>query len=253
MITDDDLPDSLIERVKMMQGILAAKATGKDKSSHDQEYRKLRREFRDDPKLWGHLPGFVRSHSDLGTFWTFIKGEAKSYDARQEIIRDAFKPLLDALEGLDRTPADNVISTVLSSFDEGVVHAEWTKALERRSSDPAGAITMARTLLETVCKHVLGVDYSDKDDLPKLYGKVAKALNLAPDQDTEKAIKAILGGAMNVVNGIGTLRNKAGDSHGRGGKQPVQPSPRHASLAVNMAGTVAAFIIETHRERTSSD
>ncbi len=252
MITDDDLPDSLIERVKMMQGILAAKATGKDKSSHDQEYRKLRGKFMDDPKLWGHLPGFVRSHSDLGTFWTFIKGEAKSYDARQEIIRDAFKPLLGALEGW--TPADNVISTVLSSFD--VVHAEWTKALKRRSSDSAAALTTARTLLETVCKHVLedvDVDYSDKDDLPKLYRKVAKALNLAPDQHTEKAIKAILGGAMSVVNGIGTLRNKAGDSHGRGGKGPVKPLPRHASLAVNMAGTVAAFIVETHRERTSSD
>ena len=39
-----------------------------------------------------------------------------------------------------------------------------------RQDDPEGAITAARTLLETVCKHILDeteVDYS-KDDLPTL-------------------------------------------------------------------------------------
>jgi abortive infection Abi-like protein len=49
---------------------------------------------------------------------------------------------------------------------------------------------------------------------------------------------------MNLVNGIGTLRNRLSDSHGRGGK-PVRPSPRHASLAVNLAGGVATFLVET--------
>lgn len=149
-------------------------------------------------------------------------------------------------------PADTANTTVLSSFDPEGVHNVWTKALERRLSDPEGAITVARTLLETVCKRVLddlSISYDDKDDLPKLYGNVAKALNLAPSQHAEDAIKAILGGAMSVVNGIGTLRNKLSDAHGRGSKVPVRPSPRHASLAVNMAGTVAVFIVETHLER----
>jgi hypothetical protein len=40
---------------------------------------------------------------------------------------------------------------------------------------------------------------------------------------------------MTLVNGLGTLRNRLSDSHGRGGKR-VKPSPRHASLAVNTAG-----------------
>ena len=77
----------------------------------------------------------------------------------------------------------------------------------------------------------------------------AKTLNLAPDQHSEEAIKSILGGAMSVANGIGTLRNKLSDSHGRGGKA-VKPSPRHASLAVNMAGALATFLVETHLERS---
>ncbi|MBL6432334.1 MAG: abortive infection family protein, partial [Alphaproteobacteria bacterium] len=74
-------------------------------------------------------------------------------------------------------------------------------------------------------------------------------LNLAPNQHTEEPIKAILGGAMHLVNGIGTLRNRLSDSHGRGGKLPVKPSPRHANLAVNTAGAVATFLVETLRER----
>ena len=91
--------------------------------------------------------------------------------------------------------------------------------------------------------------YTDKEDLPKLYGMVAQELNLAPSQHTEEPIKAILGGAMNLVNGLGTLRNRLSDSHGRGGKAPVKPAARHAALAVNSAGALAAFIVETHTER----
>lgn len=111
---------------------------------------------------------------------------------------------------------------------------------------------MARTLLETVTKRILdecGETYSDKDDLPKLYVSAAKVLNLAPNQHTEEPIKAILGGAMNLVNGIGTLRNRLSDSHGRGGKLPVRPSPRHASLAVNTASAIATFFVETYQEK----
>ncbi len=77
----------------------------------------------------------------------------------------------------------------------------------------------------------------------------AKALNLAPDQHSEEPIKAILGGAMGLVNGIGTLRNRLSDSYGRGGRLPVKTSPRHATLAVNTAGAVATFLVETLLEK----
>jgi hypothetical protein len=140
---------------------------------------------------------------------------------------------------------------VLQTFDSEGVHAVWEKALRRRHTDAEGAITVARTLLETVCKRILddlNITYSDKEDLPKLYSMTAGALSLAPNQHSEDAIKAILGGAMAVVNGIGTLRNRLSDSHGRGGL-PVKPSARHASLAVNMAGALATFLVETHIER----
>lgn len=150
---------------------------------------------------------------------------------------------MDYLEQRHSAPMDPAASETLRTFDSDGVHAVWEKALQRRHTDAEGAITVARTLLETVCKEILerlNITYTDKEDLPKLYSNTAAALNLAPNQHSEEAIRAILGGAVSVVNGIGTLRNKLSDSHGRGGR-PAKPNARHASLAVNMAGAAATF------------
>jgi len=144
-------------------------------------------------------------------------------------------------------PADELISERLNSFDEGGVHAAWQKALDRRSTDPEGAITAAKTLLETVCKHILdGANraYGENDDLPKLYNAAAECLNLAPSQHSEQVFKSILGNCQAVVGNLAGIRNKLGDSHGQG-KRHVKPKPRHAELAVNLAGSVAMFLVST--------
>lgn len=250
MINESELPDEEIERATMLEGVLIAYATGKP--AEEGIYTLLRREFMADPVLKGLLPGFVRTNRSLGAFWDYIKLQAGTYAERRQIIREAFLPLMDHLEGTNSAPGDQVTSDALESFDEEGVHAVWTKALARRHADPEGAITIARTLLETVTKRILDEmheSYSDKDDLPKLYASTATALNLAPSQHTEEPIRAILGGAMNMVNGIGTLRNRLSDSHGRGGRLPVRPSSRHAHLAVNTAGAAATFLVETFLER----
>jgi hypothetical protein len=136
-------------------------------------------------------------------------------------------------------------------LDTKHISETWHKALERRHEDPDGAITAARTLLESVCKHILdecGVEYGDSADLPKLYGLTSKELNLAPSQHTEEAFKKILGGAHSVVDGLANLRNRLGDAHGQG-KRTVKPVPRHAELAVNMAGSVALFLLATFESK----
>jgi hypothetical protein len=46
------------------------------------------------------------------------------------------------------------------------------------------------------------------------------------------------------VNGLGTLRNKLGDAHGRPPGHG-RPGARHATLAVNLAGAMAMFLVET--------
>ncbi len=250
IINPDEIPTLTIERVKMMEAVLTAAATGG--SLDDPIYEHLRRELMADPDICDQLPEFVRIYRNLRAFWPYIKDLAGSYAERRQFITGAFTPLMDQLERLNNAPGDKIASEALETFDAGGVHAVWAKALARRNTDPEGAITVARTLLETVTKRILdemNESYSDKDDLPKLYASAAKALNLAPNQHTEEPIRAILGGAMNLVNGIGTLRNRMSDSHGRGGKLPIKPSPRHASLAVNTAGAIATFLVETLLER----
>lgn len=117
-----------------------------------------------------------------------------SWGVRRDHIYESFTPFLDHLEKGNQSPSDENISESISSFDANGVHNAWQKALQRRLDDPEGAITAARTLLETVCKHILdetGVDYS-KDDLNKLYGKTAEALNLADLKIQRRRLKQFL-------------------------------------------------------------
>jgi hypothetical protein len=105
-----------------------------------------------------------------------------------------------------------------------------------------------------VCKLVLdevGADYDAEGDLPKLYKAAAKSLNLGVDQHHEKVFKQILTGIGTVVEGFAAVRNRLGDAHGQGTK-PVRPAPRHAHLAVNLAGTLALFILETFEDCSDS-
>ena len=88
------------------------------------------------------------------------------------------------------------------------------------------------------------VPYGDDADLPKLYRLTAEELNLAPSQQREPIFKQVFGGCQTVVEGLGALRNKLSDAHGRG-KTPSKPEPRHAELAVNLAGAMATYLVET--------
>ncbi|MFI5382276.1 MAG: abortive infection family protein [Tepidisphaerales bacterium] len=77
---------------------------------------------------------------------------------------------------------------------------------------------------------------------------LATELNLVPSQHTEEVFKRILGGCHSVVEGLGALRNRLSDAHGKG-KAAVKPSPRHAQFAVNLAGAMGMFLVETHQAR----
>jgi hypothetical protein len=151
------------------------------------------------------------------------------------------------LETEPRIPSDAAISAIVQAVSSEFVQDAWHKALERRSTDPEGAITASRTLLESVCKFILDTansPYEDSADLPKLYTLTAKQLNLSPSQYTEQLFKQILGGCQTVVEGLGSLRNRHSDAHGKG-ISGTKPLPRHAELAVNLSGTMATFLLQT--------
>lgn len=153
------------------------------------------------------------------------------------------------------SPADAAISAALERFEPEQIHARWTAALDRRSVDPAGAITLARTLLEDVCRWLLeelGEEAADNGDLPSLYRRLAKTLKLAPDHHSEQVFKQILGSCQQVVEQLGALRNKLGDAHG-GGPRRAKPAARHAELAVNLAGSMATFLFATWEARKANE
>lgn len=245
----DDIPDDPKGQAEMLEGILLAACEGN--RSQNPAYAELRSRLMAEPALKPLLPDFVLTCRTLDAFWPRIKAVSPHWAPRRAHVSDTFTPLMDQLEGTHRSPGDTVASDVLQKFNADGVNAIWKKALDRRHTDIDGAITIARTLLETVFKHVLddaGIEYDDKEELPPLYRKVQKTLNLAPDQHTEEIFKQILGGCASVVQGLGSIRSKIGDAHGRG-KGKARASDRHAKLAVNLAGSMASFIVETYVEK----
>ena len=242
-----------LDKVRQLQDMFIARATGGGPSA--PEYRKLRLELLRDSAIRERIPQFVRNCDELSKFWGFIQAEFDNYKDRRRFIWEEFGALIASLEEniIVAQPADDDISAILINFDTEHVHIAWQKALERRNQDPEAAITMARTLIESVCKHILdeaGISHSDKDELPKLYHETAKQLNLAPEQHQEEVFKQILGGCKSVIQGLGTLRNQLSDARGKG-KNAIKPSPRHAALAVNLAGSMTAFLVATWEERLS--
>ncbi|MGA2171121.1 MAG: abortive infection family protein [Terracidiphilus sp.] len=244
--------ENLSESLELLQNLLIARATGG--GADLTEYQSLRKEVITHSVLKDVAPRFLRTCRSAAEFWQFIKFEFPTYAERRSFIWNEFRPMFERIEGSKATPADLTVSTALEKFETDTVQKLWVKALDRRETDPAGAITLARTLLETICKHILDEhheEYESGTDLPAPYKTVAKTLNIAPSQHSEPIFKQILGGCTAVVEGLGAMRNRLSDAHGQG-KKAIRPAPRHAELAVNLAGgTYIASYVCAPRVATS--
>lgn len=242
--------DTLLEAVESMQNLLVSYATGGAKQ--ESQFKGLR-ETLIESRVSDKLPRFVRACRDLSQFWAFIKKQSDSWQGRREFLWEAFRPALEYLEGQRSTPAEDSVRVTLARLDAGHVHQLWEKALSRRNDDPEGAITAARTLFESVCKCILddvNVPYDQHAELPQLYRLTADNLHLSPDLQNAQVFKQVFGGCQTIVGGLAAIRNKFSDSHGTG-KERVRPSPWHAELAVNLAGTMAIFLIACWESTTA--
>jgi hypothetical protein len=241
---------STVEQVELLKDELIAHATGGQFLGGNDAYRQLRRELRARPDISPRLPGFVNTCADLGEFWDFIKEEFGTYRERRRYLRESFRPVIAHLESNGSTLNAAAVSEILTELNADSVNDVWDKALDRRRHDPEGAITAARTMLETVCKHILddaGVTYNDHADLPRLWFLTAEQLNLAPSQHQEIPFRTILGNCQSVVSELANLRNTVGDAHGQG-RRAIKPRAKHAELAVNLAGSMASFLVATWQE-----
>lgn len=247
MRTPPSLPIGAFERAKMLHDLLLARAT--NGPADDSLYRDLRADLLGNPAVAALVPVFVKDSRDLAEFWKTISDRASSRDLKRKVLKKAFAPVLARLERTDRAPADIIVGEALSALNSSRIIAIWDRALARCRDEPDAALTSARQLIESVCKHILddlGVSYSPNIELPRLWALCAQKLNLAPNQHTEEIFRSILGNCQAIVNQVGGIRNRHGDAHGEG-RNGTSPEQRHAVLAVNLAGTMTSFLIDTYK------
>jgi hypothetical protein len=131
--------NNLSERLEVFQSCLIALAT--NGSATAEEYQEGREEVVNHALLKDIAPRFLRTCRTSGEFWQFIKYKHSTYADRRQYLWDEFRPMFERIDGSKATPADHGVSQMLEQFDTASVHQLWLKALERRETEPEGAIT----------------------------------------------------------------------------------------------------------------
>lgn len=123
--------------------------------------------------------------------------------------------------------------------------SDFEKANERALSDPEGAITAARAMIESSIKwihHERGWDAPSKD------GSTGRRLKLclqklSDDEDFDKpGIKQMLSGMETAINALDQARNSMGDSHGKSPGAP-KANRRIAQLIIGLATSATVFLL----------
>ncbi len=238
---------TLYDQASGLQNILISQATGGD--CKNQDYILLRK-IMFESSFSNLVPDFVRHNRDLNQFWQFIKNKYSTYAERRAFIYDEFQKLINAIE-FERSGVTPAFDKSIRIINSGHIDLMWKKAIDRMEHDAEGAITLARSLIESVCKHILDLErisYDKNSDLSELYKLTSELLKMSASQYEKNLIfKQILGGCSGIVNGLGQLRNNVGDAHGQGVVN-VKPKTRHAELAVNLAGTMSHFLLSSYNE-----
>lgn len=234
-------------------GIMVAE--GKADDVPKAAYRQAHEPLLSDPVARSAAPAWLIRASTPQILWAHLRSKATgsgSWAMRRDEMHDGITPVLDALAE-QPSPVDEAVVVALGRLGSDHVTDAWRRALVRRESDPEAAITAARSMLESVLKTILDdrrVSYDDGLELPRLFKLVQGELGLAPNDQTEDQFRAVLGACATIVQGIGSIRNKVGDAHGRG-RSSYRAVPRHAGLAVNLAGAMAVFLIDTAEQHAS--
>ena len=164
------------------------------------------------------------------------------------------KPQLVTRQAGGAIVAAVVEKTALLNFD--TVQRDITRALNSAADDPEDAVTAACSLIESVCRSILielKLELPPKKDIDGLVRAVQVPLGLSPSRtdipaEIEADVRQVLGGLTSVAKGIGALRTHGGDAHGRE-KGFRRIDARIARMAINAAGSLALFFIETWEQQ----
>ena len=148
----------------------------------------------------------------------------------------------------------SLIKTSEIQKDGNVFINEAIKKCEERikKSDYPSAATAARTLLETILKHIYkGVSGKEADESMKfqdLYKHMALKLNMHKTAEIDKQLKEVSKGLFGVASNLTTLRNKVGDAHGKNTHR-YNIEKHHAELIVNSSLTLSKFLYESYKKQ----
>lgn len=153
-------------------------------------------------------------------------------------------------------PTGNRPAAKIDTIDFEYIREQIAKCDEKNNTgDYDGAITSARTLVESVCKYILDEEnlaYKQNDDLPELYKKVSKILSMLPSIYEEKPFKEVLSGCFSIINGVASIRNLLGDAHGKSRKVKYKISERHSVLTVTVAKAFSDYLYLTYKEKNAT-
>lgn len=146
-----------------------------------------------------------------------------------------------------------MIKSMLQGSPIDTIQREWNRAMLSVTNDPADALTAASSMIEATYKFVLhdmGKSYPANQDMRGLSKAVHPLLDISPDEEADDYFRALFQGVITITQSLGSIRTKIGDAHGA---SPTRGDPieRHARLAVNIAGAVCFFLVETYNEKKS--
>lgn len=146
------------------------------------------------------------------------------------------------------------LKDILSEAKYKRIHDDAEKLYKRFSKSQSGEVlTASRTLIETTCKTLLdhlAIEYGKKEHLPRLAGRLNRALDLHPASTTAETLKQILSGVINIVQGVAAIRNEHGDAHGRGVDMKKLPF-YHAELIAYLACSLTRYYIEAYENKVN--
>lgn len=85
-----------LDKVNYLSNLLTSSATGGD--ADNSEFVQLRHELLKNPILAPMLPGWLKLHRDLASFWGFIKNKRGTYAERRTYLSEEFASVCNFLE-----------------------------------------------------------------------------------------------------------------------------------------------------------
>lgn len=216
--------------------------------SEEPRYAELRKELLASGYLASEAKVILTRHRTLQNLWTRTLSEVSSYRGREDIVDAAFETTLTRMEQ-GSSPLVAIDDDLLHELDMDEAGRLWSKAVRRlqEDDDADGALTLTRTLLESVCKKILdayGETYSGGDTTQNLC-KRCLALIIPESTSGLEHFKHFTRSILNIVEHISLYRATQSDAHGSSLEKEIET--HQAAYAVNMAGSTALFLIECYR------